>query len=112
MPVIAPAGSRLTPDPGRGRAHLFAPDWTGADLGRGAMSYARDIIPSPRLRGGLVCAGQGNCALAYTFASALPMTELRLRVYPTVYANPCRKCEPNAARVRLSTDGGATYHAL
>jgi hypothetical protein len=112
VPVIAPAGSRLTLTPGGAGRIFFVPDWTGAAKGREAMSYVRDIAPSPRLRGGLVCAGQGNCALAYTFASALPMTELRLRVYPTVYANPCRKCEPNAARVRLSTDGGATYRTL
>ncbi|WP_043639704.1 glycosyltransferase family 39 protein [Desulfovibrio sp. TomC] len=112
VPVLAPAGSRLTLTPGGAGRLFFAPDWTGADLGRGAMSYANDIAPSPRRRGGLVCVADAGCALAYTFASALPMTELRLRVYPTVYANPCRKCEPNAARVRLSTDGGATYRTI
>lgn len=113
IPVLAPPGSTLTLTPGDKGRITFVPDWT-QDLSRsvGAMSYARDIASSKRARGELVCGGAGNCAFVYTFVSALPVTELRLRVLPTVYANPCRKCEPNRARVNVSTDAGKTYRTL
>ncbi len=112
LPVVAPPGSTLTVTPGgRGRI-AFVPDWTDTARFASAMTYARNLAPSKRLRGELVCRGEGNCAFTYTFVSALPMTELRLKVFPQVYANPCRKCPENAARVLASTDGGQTWQPL
>ncbi|EFL52153.1 conserved hypothetical protein [Solidesulfovibrio fructosivorans JJ]] len=113
IPVLAPAGSTLTLTPGGKGRITFVPDWTGpASRLTAPMSYARDVTPSKLERGALTCKVGCNCAFAYTFASALPITELRLRAFPLVYANPCRKCEPNRATVAVSTDGGKTYRPL
>ncbi|MGE4536055.1 MAG: glycosyltransferase family 39 protein [Desulfovibrio sp.] len=113
IPVLAPAGSTLTLTPGGKGRIVFAPDWTATPSRySAAMSYTRDVTASKRTRGALTCGIDGNCAFSYTFVSALPMTELRLRAFPLVYANPCRKCEPNQARVSVSTDGGKTYRTL
>ncbi len=113
LPVIAPAGSSLTLTPG-GRGRLrFVPDWTGPERFAPSVSYARDVIPSSRLRGELTCQpGEGGCAFAYSVVTGLPITELRLKVFPQVYANPCRKCPGNEARVAVSTDDGRTWQRL
>jgi hypothetical protein len=110
--VIAPRGSQLTLTPG-GRGRLrFVPDWTDPEQAMAGMSYARDVVPSRNLQGELTCAEGRDCAFAYTFVSALPITELRLNAFPRVFGNPCRKCEPNKTQVNLSTDGGKTYRPL
>jgi hypothetical protein len=113
IPVIAPAGSTLTLTPGGKGRIVFTPDWTtGLARLTAAMSYARDLAVSKRLRGELTCREGADCAFAYTFVTALPVRELRLRAYPQVYANPCRQCPPNEADVAVSTDGGKTYRKL
>ncbi len=112
VPVIAPRGSVLTLTPGGAGRLFFAPDWTDPARFAQAMSYAENLAPSRRLRGELVCQGEGACAFTYTFVSALPVREVRLKAFPQVYANPCRKCPENAARVLASTDQGKSWRPL
>lgn len=112
IPVLAPRGSTLTLTPGGTGRLDFVPDWTDPARYDAAMSYAEGLAVSKRLRGELVCRGEGGCAFTYTFVSALPMTAVRLKVFPQVYANPCRKCPPNEARVLASTDQGKTWRPL
>ncbi|WP_428567105.1 MAG: glycosyltransferase family 39 protein [Solidesulfovibrio sp. DCME] len=112
LPVLAPPGSVLTVTPGATGRLSFVPDWTDVPRAEEAMSYAQDLARSKRLRGELTCRGEGGCTFTYTFVSALPMTEVRLKAFPQVYANPCRKCPENAARVLASTDGGASWRTL
>jgi hypothetical protein len=112
VPVLAPPGATLTLTPGDTGRLSFVPDWTDPDHFTEAMSYAEGLAPSKRLRGELVCRGEGGCAFTYTFVSALPMIEVRLKAFPQVYANPCRSCPKNEARVLASTDEGQTWQTL
>ncbi|WP_300155273.1 glycosyltransferase family 39 protein [Solidesulfovibrio sp.] len=112
VPVIAPRGSVLTLTPGGAGRLYFVPDWTDPARFTEAMTHAEELAPSRRLRGELVCRGDGGCAFTYTFVSALPVRELRLKTFPQVYANPCRKCPENAARVFASIDQGKSWRPL
>lgn len=112
IPVLAPPGATLTLTPGDTGRLSFIPDWTDPDHFTDAMSYAEGLAPSKRLRGELVCRGEDGCAFTYTFVSALPMTAVRLKLFPQVYANPCRNCPKNEAQVLASTDKGQTWQTL
>ncbi len=112
VPVLAPAGSTLTLNPGgRGRL-LFVPDWTDKARFAAPMAHMAGVVPSKRLRGELVCRDGETCSFRYAFVSALPITRAHLKVFPQVYANPCRKCPANEARVEVSTDNGRTWRTL